>query len=82
VFVTSSTCKLFDTINETDLQAEVGFSMFSHYGHSKFCLNQLVFELSKRLKKTDKISLNLVHPGAIRTGIIRHLHCVGFFVIF
>ena len=74
VSVSSSTSRLHTDILFDDLLALKRYNIFYTYSHSKFALNVLMIELSKRLEGI--ISINLCHPGAIKTKITRHLHPV------
>jgi NAD(P)-dependent dehydrogenase (short-subunit alcohol dehydrogenase family) len=70
VNVTSSSSRYQRKIVLDDLNAEKYFLTLFTYGHSKFCLNQLSFELAQRLKN-ERITVNLSHPGAVITNVTR-----------
>ena len=87
VNVSSTTSKIPRKVNWDDMNALEYYNMFYTYGHSKFCLNQLTLELGQRLKRLKtfdnvaqnddedgRILVNACHPGAVRTGVTRHLH--------
>ncbi|KAH9246580.1 hypothetical protein BASA81_015845 [Batrachochytrium salamandrivorans] len=75
VSVSSCTNKLYQELDETNMQSQTSFSMLWNYGRSKFLLNQTMFELAKR-DEVESITFNVVHPGAITTDIGRHLNIV------
>jgi len=56
-----------------NLQGEKKFSMLSSYGTSKLELNLITVELSRRLTGT-KVTANFLHPGVIRTNLIRDMN--------
>jgi len=57
------------SVNFNDLQSKSGYSMggFRAYGTSKLMNIMFTYELSKRLAGT-KVTANVLHPGAVRTG--------------
>lgn len=76
----SSIGHLWGSINRDDLQCEKSYSKFSAYFHSKLANVLFTRELANRLRGT-KVTVNSLHPGAVRTEIGRNLtimHYVGF----
>jgi NAD(P)-dependent dehydrogenase (short-subunit alcohol dehydrogenase family) len=55
-------------IDFDDLQLEKHYSAIRSYGQSKLAQILFTFELAKRLEGT-KLSVNCVHPGAVRTHL-------------
>lgn len=54
-----------------DLQSEREYRSFRVYTDSKFALTVLTYEMARRWRD-DRISVNAVHPGIIRTELGRH----------
>ncbi|KAH9246579.1 hypothetical protein BASA81_015844 [Batrachochytrium salamandrivorans] len=71
ICVTSSTSKLAKQIPLDDLNATQYFSIFYTYGTTKFSMNELFLELERQTN--GQVSINLVHPGAVVTEIVRNL---------
>lgn len=55
-----------------NLSGQQGYSAFTSYGQSKFANLLFAKELARRFAGTAKTA-NAVHPGVIRTNIIRHV---------
>lgn len=58
-------------VNFDDLQSARSYRRFRVYTDSKFALTLLTYEMARRWRK-DRISVNAVHPGVIRTELGRH----------
>lgn len=69
--MSSSTAKLTKEIPLNDLNAETFYNIFFTYGASKYAMNQLFFELERKIGK--QVAVNTLHPGAIVTDIVRNL---------
>lgn len=64
-------------INFDDLQCEKGYSGFRAYNQSKLANILFTYELARRLKGTG-ISTNCLHPGFVKTNLIRERLLVAF----
>lgn len=68
----SSLAHKFGIINRDDLQCEKSYARWTAYGQSKLANILFTRELSKRLKGTN-VTVNSLHPGAVKTELGRHL---------
>lgn len=62
-------------LNFDDLQGEKNFNSLSAFGASKMANLLFTFELSNRLK-TSHITVNAIHPGLVRSGIMKDANIV------
>lgn len=67
-------------MNFEDLQGERRYSGFDAYNQSKLALVLFTYELAKRLEGTE-VTVNVVHPGVIRTNLGRGEYPRAFDVI-
>lgn len=63
----SSGAQAMGKIDFDNLQSEKGYSFFRAYGNSKLMLVMTTYELARRLEGTG-ISVNVLHPGFVRTN--------------
>lgn len=66
-------------INFDDLQRENGYSGFGAYNQSKLANVLFTYELARRLKGTG-ITVNCLHPGFVKTNLIRERRLVTFLI--
>lgn len=66
----SSLFHWYGRINKEDLNSEKSYWRWIAYGQSKLANILFTRELSKRLEGTG-VTVNAVHPGAVRTGLTR-----------
>lgn len=71
VITVSSTMHNGAQMNWDDLQFENGYSAFKAYGHSKLANVLFTVELARRTSGTG-VTVNTLHPGGVRTNIMRH----------
>jgi NAD(P)-dependent dehydrogenase (short-subunit alcohol dehydrogenase family) len=72
----SSRAATRSSIDFDNLQAEKKYSMFGVYGQSKLALNLLTVEFARRLQGTG-VTANFLHPGLIRTNLVRDMNPVA-----
>jgi NAD(P)-dependent dehydrogenase (short-subunit alcohol dehydrogenase family) len=58
------------TLDWDNLQGEKRFESFDAYARSKLCIILFTYALARRLKVT-KVTANCLHPGVIRTKLLR-----------
>ncbi|MHA1263872.1 MAG: SDR family oxidoreductase [Candidatus Helarchaeota archaeon] len=63
----------FASLDLNDLQSEKKYGAMRTYGKTKLALLLFTYELARRLEGTA-VTVNALHPGAINTGIERHLN--------
>ena len=63
----SSGAQAMGKIDFDNLQSEKGYSFFRAYGNAKLMLVMTTYELARRLEGTG-ISVNVLHPGFVRTN--------------
>lgn len=68
----SSMAHKWGTINRNDLQLEKSYSKWPAYCQSKLANVLFTRELANRLKGTN-VTVNSLHPGAVRTELARNL---------
>lgn len=76
----SSIAHTWSNINWNDINWEKSYSPIRAYAQSKLANALFGSELARRLKNTGVASFYL-HPGAVRTGIMRHVGESLFFMI-
>lgn len=73
VVTVSSTAHTGGTIRFDDLQSERRYTAWGAYGQSKLANILFTKELARRLEETG-VTANCLHPGVVRTGILRNLN--------
>lgn len=68
IVVVSSMAHKMGKLKRDDLNSEKSYKEFSAYAHSKLANMLFMRELSRRLKGTQ-VTVNAVHPGAVKTDI-------------
>lgn len=68
------------TIDFDNLQAEKKFNGFTAYGYSKMGNIMFTYDLAGKLSGSG-VTVNVVHPGVVRTNIYRHVRRVPKFII-
>lgn len=68
IVVVSSMAHRMGKLKKDDLNSEKSYKEFNAYAHSKLANMLFMRELSKRLKGTG-VTVNAVHPGAVKTEI-------------
>lgn len=68
----SSKAHEFGKINKDDLQSEKSYSRWKAYGTSKLANILFSRALAKRLDGTG-VTVNSLHPGAVKTELARHM---------
>jgi NAD(P)-dependent dehydrogenase (short-subunit alcohol dehydrogenase family) len=63
-------------IDPGDLELTRGWGMVRAYGQSKLAVMMASFALARRLDGTG-ITVNVVHPGLVATGLVKHGGMVG-----
>lgn len=76
----SSLAHKFGKINRADIQLEKSYSRWPAYGQSKLANILFTRELAKRLKGTN-VTVNSLHPGAVRTELGRHLGILHYLAL-
>jgi len=76
----SSLGHVFGTINFDDLMMEKGFSSAHAYFQSKLANILFTRELAHRLQGT-KVTTYSLHPGSIRTELMRHISIISDYAI-
>uniref|UniRef100_A0A7S3GFH5 Uncharacterized protein n=1 Tax=Palpitomonas bilix TaxID=652834 RepID=A0A7S3GFH5_9EUKA len=62
-------------MNFDDLQNEKGYTPWNAYGRSKLANLLFARELDRQMKEQGaKVTVNALHPGVIKTDLIRHLN--------
>lgn len=75
----SSLAHTFGKINKDDLQCEKSYNRFKAYGASKLANILFSRTLAKRLNGTG-VTVNSLHPGAVKTELARHMPIVQILV--
>ena len=74
IIVLSSLFHWYGRINKEDLNSEKSYWKWAAYGQSKLANILFARELAKKLAGTG-VTVNCVHPGAVRTGLTRDVDC-------
>ncbi len=63
-------------VDPADLELRRGWNMVRAYGQSKLAVLMVTFEMARRLAGSGVVA-NVVHPGAVATGIVRSPGVIG-----
>ncbi|XP_004582669.2 retinol dehydrogenase 14 [Ochotona princeps] len=73
IIVVSSKLYKYGDINFDDLNSEQSYSKSFCYSRSKLANILFTKELARRLEGTN-VTVNVLHPGVVRTNLGRHIH--------
>lgn len=73
IVVVSSKLYKYGEINFDDLNSELNYNKSFAYSRSKLANILFTRELARRLENTG-VSVNVLHPGIVRTNLGRHIH--------
>lgn len=76
IVVVSSLFHWYGRINREDLNSEKSYWRWIAYGQSKLANILFARELSKRLEGTG-VTVNSLHPGAVKTGLTRDIDLIS-----
>jgi NAD(P)-dependent dehydrogenase (short-subunit alcohol dehydrogenase family) len=63
-------------IDVTDLECRRRWGMVRAYGQSKLALGMATFAWARRLRESG-VTVNVVHPGTVATGLVREKGAIG-----
>lgn len=76
----SSAAHIMGKINKDDLQSEKSYNKWTAYGTSKLANILFTRALAKRLHDTG-VTVNCLHPGAVKTELSRHLTILSILLL-
>ncbi|GLI70636.1 hypothetical protein VaNZ11_015548 [Volvox africanus] len=73
----ASAAHIFGKIDFHDLMRDRSYDAWEAYGQSKLANILFSYELSRRLGPSDKITVNCLHPGVVKTELGRYMEVDG-----